>query len=89
MITCKICTVTYNTDERKPLTLWCGHTYCAECVDKMIKDPIVQTRRPPALLCPNRCDRTVPYPDINKMKINWEVLDMVEYASTKGDTKCC
>jgi len=86
--TCKICTFPYNDDERKPLFLFCGHTFCAKCVETMISNPIVSLRNPPALHCPNRCDKIVPFPNISKMRINWDLLSMVEYAASKESKFC-
>jgi len=31
-IICRYCASGYNSDNRKPLVLACGHTFCKDCV---------------------------------------------------------
>lgn len=37
LVLCELCFETYNAEERKPLVLNCGHTYCKECINKIMK----------------------------------------------------
>jgi hypothetical protein len=32
VIKCQICQYTFNFDEKQPVIIKCGHTYCKECV---------------------------------------------------------
>jgi len=33
---CSICSEAYDTKIRVPIVLWCGHTLCKECLDKLL-----------------------------------------------------
>lgn len=37
LLTCRICMEKYNTNERKPLFLPCGHTFCQKCLKFVYK----------------------------------------------------
>ena len=47
LLECKICSVTYNTTDRKPLVLPCGHTFC-----KVTISDLINKKQQGAIICP-------------------------------------
>ena len=39
ILTCKVCMEKYNDNDKKPLFLTCGHTFCSKCLRFIYKRP--------------------------------------------------
>ena len=62
LYTCKVCLE--NMLDKNPRSLWCLHTFCTDCLRKVMKDG--------AILCPTcRKPTTVPGNDINNLVVNF------------------
>ena len=71
ILTCKICMERLNDQERKPLFLLCGHTFCQKCLRFVYKKPL--------LSCP--LDKTVHrFEAFDKIPTNFSVLNAIHSA---------
>jgi len=39
---CEICFIMFNSDDKKPLILNCGHTYCSSCLAQIRKNDKIE-----------------------------------------------
>lgn len=70
ILSCPICFNTYDTDERVPLCLRCGHTVCGTCAEALIG-------RSSNKKCP--FDKTgLFYLDVRDLSKNYSLLDLLE-----------
>ena len=65
---CKICFESFNLDDRKPMTLSCGHSYCMQCIKQLLsKSPICSS-----------CRKPIPYKDIDEVPVSFLLMEMCE-----------
>ena len=57
-LSCEICCSTY-TEEQKPVVLTCGHTYCMNCINFILKSSPQENKN-----CPT-CREPISYYNIN------------------------
>lgn len=73
---CPICIEPYNSSDKKPMSLECGHSLCGPCLESLFK-----TKRE----CP--IDRTKIYKPIEAIPINFGVLQIIEATSSLSNLK--
>lgn len=73
---CPVCRLTFNLDERCPITTPCKHIICRSC---LIKSSSNQTQS--NLKCP--IDSTNISVDINNLSISHSICDLIDEKSTK------
>jgi hypothetical protein len=61
---CGVCFKPYNHQDKKPLSLPCGHSFCLECCRKMVKHQ--------AITCPY--DKVVHNQLPDSLPVNYQVL---------------
>ena len=66
---CKICYNSYNSKERKPKMLFCGHTFCSICIQAILEGRVYET------ICPT-CRRRISC-SFSQLPINYSLLDLV------------
>lgn len=42
LLECQICYRSYNHQDKKPISLPCGHSFCHECVLKLFKHSMIK-----------------------------------------------
>ena len=68
-ITCKICIEIYDSRDRRPCNLPCGHTFCRECIIKL--------KNGACLECP--LDRKMFKGDIDQIAVNYDLLSIAAF----------
>lgn len=65
---CKVCYEAFNHNDKKPMALQCGHTFCRTCTDKLHSNGSIK--------CPldNKAMRTT----LDAVPVNYAVLGMIE-----------
>ena len=72
MLKCIICEEDYNSSDKKPLVLTCGHTFCKQTVlDMFFK------RQNAVKKCPLACNDNLAYNNIEEVKVNYAILNMI------------
>ena len=66
---CKICLENYNRHSKKPISINCGHTICAKCIETLKKS---NNRHPNILTCP-LCRQ-----EITSEHPNYALLDLLD-----------
>lgn len=61
---CGVCFKPYNHQDKKPLALPCGHSFCLECLKKMTKNAVIT--------CPYDKAQHSTLPD--NLPVNYQVL---------------
>ena len=79
---CEICIERYNTTDKKPLNLNCGHTYCKACVSHIILKKQIE-----GILCPD-CRRPQVFKNIEDVPVNYPLQKMLSQPEIKEKTKC-
>ncbi len=69
---CGICFKAYNHNEKKPMSLPCGHSFCSECVHKLPKHGIIQ--------CPY--DKSTHQITPDNLPVNYQVLTGLPMTTT-------
>ncbi|OMJ90613.1 hypothetical protein SteCoe_7012 [Stentor coeruleus] len=69
-ITCEVCLQQYTTKSRKPRFLPCGHTFCNECLLKIITKP--------ELICPICNTSWIQVDSIDNLGINYSLLSILQ-----------
>ena len=75
ILTCESCEEKFNEEDRQPVILPdCGHTFCEQCVAKLIsQDPSVAT-----MICPNEaCRRQISNTDPTVFLKNHKILALL------------
>ena len=62
-LNCNVCSTSYNEDQ-KPAILTCGHTFCKNCIDLILKNNSRERRN-----CPT-CRKTIYQYSINYTLLN-------------------
>ena len=74
IITCKICLIRFNTNDRYPLCAPCGHTYCQSCLCKTVNCEIYTSPHKKLIICPY--DNTeIYYNQVYKNNIIVEIIN--------------
>ena len=42
ILTCKVCMERFNDEDKKPLFIPCGHTFCSKCLRFIYKRPVLR-----------------------------------------------
>ena len=71
LLECKICFETYNTTNRKPLVLPCGHTFC-----KVTISDLIHKKQRGAIECP-LCKKVTPCNVPDDIGVNFFLQDMI------------
>ncbi|XP_042228169.1 uncharacterized protein LOC121870402 isoform X1 [Homarus americanus] len=66
---CKVCWIRYNTDDRRPRILDCGHTFCTKC--------LVTSAGKKTLRCPS-CRTSYKINSVSSVSININIEDFLE-----------
>ena len=75
LLQCTICDEDYNSSDKKPLVLTCGHTFCKQTVlDWFFKKQKKE--------CPV-CKDKVTYINIDEVKVNIAILKIVEQSAVQ------
>ena len=69
---CGICFKPYNHNEKKPTSMPCGHTFCAECIRKLYKHGVLQ--------CPY--DKVNHQVNPDTLSVNYQVLTGLPMTTT-------
>ncbi|XP_042218206.1 E3 ubiquitin-protein ligase TRIM68-like isoform X2 [Homarus americanus] len=69
-LNCKMCEKRYNTSDRRPRTLRCGHTFCTHC--------LTPTGEKTSFSCSN-CLIMLKIKSVSKIPINYNIEEMVEF----------
>ena len=62
---CEICMQSFDSLERIPMNLKCGHSFCKECISKLINDNL-----PCAL-----CKKKIEYKSISEVPVSFTILE--------------
>ena len=76
---CGICFKPYNHNEKKPISLPCGHSFCFECVKQIYKHQVIK--------CPY--DKVAHHSVPENLPVNYQVLTALPMGSsnqTSGDS---
>ncbi len=75
---CGLCDESYNDTTRVPLNLGCGHTYCAQCLGKMVENK----GRRKQLICPMDSSVTplAARADVSSLPKNYPLAELVAVA---------
>ena len=73
---CPICIEPYNSSDKKPMSLECGHSLCGPCLESLFK-----SKRE----CP--IDRTRIFKPLEAIPINYGVLQIIEATKSLSDLK--
>ena len=71
LLKCNICNEEYDTDDKKPLILNCGHSFCKECIINIITQKTYSN-----LKCPLD-EKQLHSNDISSYKINYSLLSII------------
>ena len=74
---CDICLEKYGDNERSPKILSCGHTFCSECIKKLLN---INKNK---IICP--IDREIYKTSFDKIPLNRIILDLI--SEEKKQTK--
>ena len=85
LLKCQLCNEEYDTDEKKPLILNCGHSFCKQCITNIITQKTYSN-----LKCP--LDQKELYSnEISSYKINYSLLSIIiqyfSFMNRKNRTK--
>ncbi len=72
LLTCKVCMERYTDEDKKPLFLTCGHTFCSRCLRLIYKRK--------SLKCPLD-KKESKYEDFGGIPTNFSVLNCLHSAS--------
>ena len=72
---CGICYKQYNHNEKKPISLPCGHTFCFECIKKVYKHQTVK--------CPY--DSMSHHSNPDSLPVNYQVLTALPMGETPNE----
>ncbi|XP_050698538.1 uncharacterized protein LOC126986429 [Eriocheir sinensis] len=75
---CKICDYRFCAEERQPLSLPCGHTFCSSCVRRFLNSGR-------SLKCPT-CRRTHTLAEGAAFPVNYAILEDISATSTPDET---
>jgi RING-type zinc-finger len=78
VIECIICKESYNSLEKLPLILTCGHTLCKECLVKMNPNSL-------AIKCP--IDRKIESKSAKQLTVNYAILQILNLQKSGSPTK--
>lgn len=78
MLKCSICEEDFNSTDKKPLVLTCGHTFCKQTVMEMFFK-----KQNDAKQCPLKCIDKLVYNNIDEVGVNYFVLNMVEQSGAQ------
>jgi hypothetical protein len=83
IIDCTICMEKYNSNNKIPRILSCGHTYCTQCLEKIASTEL----RNKGINCP--LDKTLGHPNKNvkEIPINRLIIDFIDINSKKKDSQ--
>lgn len=73
---CGICFKPYNHNDKKPLSLPCGHSFCLECCKKLPKHKTIQ--------CPY--DKSTHQMQVDSLPVNYQVLTGLPMTTTTTAT---
>ena len=79
---CGLCDESYNDTTRVPLNLGCGHTYCAECLGKMVETKGRGASARQQLVCPMDSSVTplAARADVSSLPKNYPLAELVAAA---------
>ena len=74
ILDCAICMEKYNSNNKTPRILTCGHTFCTQCLEKIAR----RDNRNSGINCP--LDKTLGHPNkkINEIPINRLIIDFID-----------
>jgi len=83
ILDCAICMEKYNSNNKIPRILTCGHTFCTQCLEKIAR----RDNRNSGINCP--LDKTLGHPNkkINEIPINRLIIDFIDIDSKKNENK--
>ncbi|KAK7074511.1 hypothetical protein SK128_005345 [Halocaridina rubra] len=78
VLECKVCYENYDCISRKPLSFFCGHTYCSACIEDMLAKGISG--------CPG-CRKPHLATDLQNLPVNYSIMELLEAVEqTSADT---
>ncbi|KAI5068319.1 hypothetical protein GOP47_0016664 [Adiantum capillus-veneris] len=75
---CSICQTTYNDEEKAPMMLQCGHTFCKECLSRMFA---VSTDH--SLVCPRCRQASKVGNSVETLRKNFAMLSLINNAPSE------
>eukprot|EP00252_Welwitschia_mirabilis_P017854 TRINITY_DN3975_c0_g1_i1.p1 TRINITY_DN3975_c0_g1~~TRINITY_DN3975_c0_g1_i1.p1 ORF type:complete len:1637 (-),score=359.35 TRINITY_DN3975_c0_g1_i1:440-5350(-) len=70
---CTVCQITYNEEERVPMMLQCGHSFCKECLSHMFSESVDDT-----LQCPRCRQLSKVGNSVEGLRKNFAVLQFIQ-----------
>jgi hypothetical protein len=87
MLRCGVCVVHFDSADRQPLLLPCGHSYCRACAADLLAEGVAAAavagqQQQGLAVCPRRCAaRLAPGTmDVEQLALNYTVLEAVAFS---------
>ena len=80
LVLCGLCYETYNANDRKPLVLNCGHTYCKQCISMVKKSNQNNNCQCPTCKCP------IKQASVDQISTNFFVINLLEQMRLTNNT---